>query len=196
MARFGYLPVMTHFEFEGVRGGQIATIPLGEKSWIKILRRPGRVELLELHVVFVEGTLAAGYPKLDVAEMAIRADAVADVIGSYGPVAADFLKILEPLRVAGHAKRGAPSLEDVMTDLIKRMPPDEAEFSEAETRARKRGRRRVLDDAFLRSVAEYRSEYGVAKTAEKFSTNERQVQRWLAEAKDRGIAYKGMRKDP
>lgn len=170
--------------------GQVFTMPLGEKSWITVRRRPTHVELVELHIVFVEGTRAAGCPKLDVAEMAIKADAAASVFASYVALAKDWVKITEDLSSDAPAGLAVnvPSLEETTTFLIRRSPPGHGELVEADKRARGRARRQRIDDDFLAQVAEYRAEHSASETADKYSTSVRNVFRWDRLARERGLA--------
>jgi hypothetical protein len=166
---------------------------LGEKSTITIRRFPTHVELVELHLVFPEGTRAVGYKPINVANLAEMADVQTEVNANTDALAAVIVESADDLEQLG-SPYGPESrdIDEVRRSLMSGSIRDVI-VKQAVSAAKARTHRRVVDDAHLAEVAAYRNDHSVADTALYYGATERQVARWLAKARSLGITYKGMR---
>jgi hypothetical protein len=165
------------------------TARIGEQATIKIRQFPDRVELVELHVNFPEGTRAAGHPPLNVAKWAEWADAQGLLYMKYRQLAIDEQEIVEELLGESRQEGVAPydvekATEDLMLKLVD-LGGDE--MKRALVQARQRGRRQRITDEELVEVARFRAKHSASETAAKYSMSVRNVFRWDSLARERGL---------
>jgi hypothetical protein len=185
----------------------VVTWPLGEGASITLRLFPDHDEIVGL--TFAAGENVAGHPPVDVAGLATGAIAMIRLADNSRAAATELVAVRQRSQGLLDDVLEALGLRQVMADtdddatavaklareiFVRQVSNDSVGAADAYEWARQRSRRRRLDDAFLREVCEFRSEHGVRATAEKFATDDRQVQRWLRRAVERGFTYKGMRK--
>ena len=185
---------MTESADEAVHAGQVETVPIGERSTITIRRFPGRVELVELHVYFRPGVNAAGYPPLDVAKMARDADALLGGSVELQRAAEDYIEAAAVVRDESGIDMQLPTFEEALA-AVKRSPMMmDSVVERALHGAKHRARRRMRDvDDFRELIDFIDAGHTQAAAAEHFGEEQRTITRWLAQARELGLTYRGMR---